>query len=66
MSNDDQRKLDGHRASVREHIEKYKRYPDAYDKDFALKTIRRVQGEISEIKRKHTHWPDSPEDSWRP
>jgi len=63
---DEQKKIDGHRRAVRDHIDKYKRYPVQQDKDFALKTIRRVQGEIADLMRKNPRARSSWEDSWRP
>ena len=63
---DDQKKLDGHRRAIREHIEKYERYPAKQDKDFALKTIQRVQREIADLKRRNSRLGDSREDTWRP
>jgi NADPH-dependent 7-cyano-7-deazaguanine reductase QueF-like protein len=63
---DDADKLAGQRKAVREHIGKYEEYPDAYDKAFALKTVRRVQNEISALRAKHKHWAYSWEDDWNP
>ncbi len=62
----DQDKLEGHREAVREHIEKYEEYEDENDKDYALKTIERVQGEIADILAHHPHWDSSWEDTWMP
>ena len=60
---DDSIKLEGQRRAIREHIEKYKRYPDQRDKDFALKTIRNCQEQIKKLRAKHPNWPASREDS---
>lgn len=62
----DRKKLEGHRRSIREHIAKHERYPDANDKAFALKTVRRVQAQAQAILRKHPSLASSWEDSWRP
>lgn len=63
---DEEKKVEGHRRAIREHIDKYRRYPDPNDKNFALKTIQRVQGEIAALKRRKPTIRDSSEDSWRP
>jgi hypothetical protein len=63
---DDEKKLEGHRRAIREHIAKYERYPAKQDKDFALKTIERVQSEIRDLKRRNPRLRDASEDSWRP
>lgn len=63
---DDKTKLEGQRRAVREHIEKYNKYHDERDKNFALKTIRNCQNRISLILKKHSHWPSSYEDDWTP
>ncbi len=63
---DDKAKLEGQRAAIREHIEKYKRYSEQHEKDFALKTIRNCQNQISIIRSRHSHWPSIWEDTWRP
>jgi len=63
---DEERKIEGHRRAIREHIEKYKKYPDKHDKEFALKTIQRVQHEIADLKRRKPNIRASYEDSWRP
>ena len=64
MSNEE-RKIQGHRKAVRDHIDKYRRYPEQNDKQFALKTIDRIQSEISKLKRRKSTLTDSWEDSWR-
>ncbi|MFK7766910.1 MAG: hypothetical protein AB8B55_06780 [Mariniblastus sp.] len=63
---DDKKKLAGHRKSVLEHIEKYKKYTQDHEKAFALKTIRNVQTQIKKIMSKHPHWESKPEDTWNP
>ena len=63
---DDKTKLEGQRRAVREHIEKYNRYPDKRDKEYALKTIRNAQNQIRRILSKHPHWGSSYEDNWAP
>jgi hypothetical protein len=65
MSNEE-KKVEGHRRAIREHIEKYQRYVDERDKNFALKTIQRVQKEIADLKRRKPNIRSKPEDSWRP
>lgn len=60
-------KIDGHRRAIREHIEKYNNYPHDYDKEFALKTIRRAQASIEELKLKASCYiSSSSEDTWNP
>ena len=63
---DDKTKLEGQRAAIREHKEKYERYSIQNDKDFALKTIKNCQNQIANILRRHPHWSSSWEDSWKP
>ncbi|MDZ7261256.1 MAG: hypothetical protein ONB05_04005 [candidate division KSB1 bacterium] len=63
---DDKAKLEGQRAAIREHIDKYKRYSEQHEKAFALRTIRNCQKQIAKIKSKHPHWPSSWEDNWTP
>lgn len=61
------KQLEGARSSVAEHVEKWRRYSDPNDKSFALKTVERVQKEISKIKSNHPSLNHSSwEDSWRP
>ena len=62
---DVERKLAGHRRAVKEHIDKYNRYPAKQDKDFALKTIQRIQNEIADLKRRNRTAGSSWEDTWR-
>ncbi len=66
-TNEIKNKIAGHRAAIREHIAKYNNYPYAQDKEFALKTIRRVQKEISQLKNKaNVNIDYSWEDDWSP
>lgn len=58
--------LKGQRRAVREHVEKYKKYPDKRDKDFALKTIGNARSHIARLKSKHPSLDSSWEDTWRP
>jgi len=66
-TNDIKDKIEGHRAAIRGHIGKYNDYPVDYDKEFALKTIRRAQDEISKLKgRANVQIAYSWEDDWTP
>lgn len=66
-ANEIKNKIAGHRAAIREHIDKYNKYPHPQDKEFALKTIQRVQKEISQLKNKaNVNIDDSWEDDWSP
>ena len=61
------KELEGFRASIAKHVEKWKQYPAQQDKDFAVKTINRDQGEIEKIKAKHPSLNSSSwEDTWSP
>lgn len=60
------RVLEGHRRAIRDHIAKYERYTDQHDKEFALKTVRRVQGRARALVRKHPTLANSWEDGWSP
>ena len=66
MGNDGKVKLDGQRRAIREHVEKYKKYPDDRDKNFALKTIKNCQKEVQSILKKYPHLSSSWEDTWIP
>lgn len=60
-------KIESQRMAIREHIEKYNRYPNQIDKEFALKTIYRCQENIQKIKDKcDCDLGYSYEDDWRP
>lgn len=62
-----EKKLESQREAIREHIEKYRRYPDPWDKDFALKTISKCQERIRVIKSQCSmSLSDSSEDYWTP
>lgn len=61
----DRKKLEGHRRAIRDHIAKYERYPDANDKAFALKTVRRIQAQAQTLVRKHPSLSPSWEEAWR-
>ena len=63
---DVQKKIDAQRKAVRDHIEKYNKYPNQQDKDFALKTIRHVQKNISALREKQPTISPSYEDTWNP
>ncbi len=59
--------IEGQRAAIREHIEKYNRYVYAQDKEFALKTIERCQDNIERLKAQCNQYIESSwEDSWTP
>ncbi|MBF6446612.1 hypothetical protein IU429_02920 [Nocardia elegans] len=61
------KELEAARRAVSEHVDKWERYAEKYDKEFALKTITRVQVEIDKIKSKHPSLrDDSWEDKWKP
>ena len=38
-------RIESQRDAIREHIDKYERYIEDYDKEYALKTIGTVKGE---------------------
>lgn len=44
-------RIESQRDAIREHIDKYERYIEDYDKEYALKTIRNCQGRIEHIKK---------------
>ena len=58
--------IDGHRRAIRDHISKYQRYPAKQDKEFAWKTIQRIQREIADLKRRNSRLGNAREDTWRP
>jgi len=60
--------LRGQRRAISEHVAKYQRYAQPYEKDFALKTIRSAQAHISRLKSSHPSLAhdSSWEDTWRP
>ncbi len=58
-------KIEAQRRSIREHIDKYNRYPDEGDKKFALDTISRCQERIEVLKYQCSQSiDDSREDDW--
>ncbi|MDD4287665.1 MAG: hypothetical protein PHO20_04845 [Candidatus Peribacteraceae bacterium] len=61
----EERAVDSHRDTIREHIEKYKRY-EGSEKNTALSTIENAQQQISDIRRRKSSIPSSWEDDWRP
>lgn len=62
------KKLEGHRAAVRDHIAKYKRYAEPYEKHGALRTVQRAQDQIQRLKAAHPSLKHDfdPVDTWRP
>lgn len=66
MSGDVEDKLRGHRRAIRDHIEKSERYSQDYEREFAIKTVRRIQQEIADLKRRNKTASSSWEDDWRP
>jgi hypothetical protein len=62
------RELGSMRRAIRDHIDKYKKYKQQHEKDFAVKTISNVQAQIAKLKSRHpTLGRDSSwEDTWRP
>lgn len=63
---DDKAKIEGQRRAIREHIDKYARYPHEQDKRTALKTIQNAQRQIESLKRRNPRLGSSREDTWRP
>ena len=61
---DEERAVDRHRTTIRDHIDKYKRYSADHEKQFALKTIQNAQQQIRDIKRRKPSIRDSWEDNW--
>ena len=59
-------KIDGQRRAIREHIEKFNRYPMKQDKDFAQKTIRNAQNQIHALRSRYPQIPADPIDTWSP
>ena len=63
----DRKKIEGHRASIEEHIEKYKTYDMDGEKQKALKTIENTQNEIKKILARNTgNIEQSWKDTWKP
>jgi hypothetical protein len=63
---DPRKAVAGHRAAVREHIEKFFDYEHEQDKSFALKTVQRIQSEIADVRARARTIAASWEDSWEP
>ena len=61
-------KLDGQRKAVREHVDKWRRYVQPYEKTGALKTIENAQRHIQKIKADFPTLKsdNKTEDTWRP
>lgn len=61
-------KLDGQRKAVREHVEKWRRYSEPYEKDGGWKTVQNAQRHIQKIKDDFPTLRDDSraEDSWKP
>lgn len=57
------KQLAGQQVAVREHIDKYKRYLASYEKEVALKAVRRAQEAIAKLKRAP---PRFTVDAWNP
>lgn len=58
-------RIESQRRAIREHIEKFNRYPVRQDKEYALKTIYRCQNEIRNIKDRCSSYIESSwEDTW--
>ena len=63
----DKKKVEGHRASIREHKKKYETYDMDREKKKALKTIENTQNEIKKIlDRNSNNIEASWEDTWKP
>lgn len=64
----DRDKLSGHRKAVREHVQKWHKYSEHYEKEGALKTIRNAQSHIARIKSKHPTLRQDQDraDTWSP
>jgi hypothetical protein len=58
--------VDGHRRAIQDHIGKYKRYTQDYEKRGALRTIEGAQGHIRSLRNDHPSIGSSWEDTWRP
>lgn len=62
------KELQGQRQAVSQHVDKYRMHVQSYEKDFALKTIRNAQQQITRLKSAHPSLKhdSSWEDTWRP
>ncbi len=61
----EERAVESHRLTIREHIEKYKRY-EGSEKNTALSTIQNAQQQIRDIRRHKASISGSWEDTWTP
>jgi hypothetical protein len=61
-----EKKLDGQRKAIEEHIKKFRTFQFPQDKEFALKTIRNAQKQIEDIKKRNPLTSTSPFDTWKP
>lgn len=61
-------KISSHRKAIADHIDKWRRYSQPYEKEFALKTIRNAQTQITKLKDAHPslRHDNSSEDTWSP
>ncbi|MFI9009237.1 hypothetical protein ACIGNX_18615 [Actinosynnema sp. NPDC053489] len=64
----DRDKIASQRNTIATHIEKWRRYPNPQDKEFALKTIRNAQAQIQKLKSRHPslRHDTASEDTWQP
>jgi len=62
---DEQRAVESHRSTIRDHIDKYKRYSGS-EKNTALSTIQNAQQQIRNIKSRMPSISSSWEDNWSP
>ncbi|MFA6259800.1 MAG: hypothetical protein WCX29_04325 [Candidatus Peribacteraceae bacterium] len=62
---DEQRAIESHRRTIRDHIDKYKRY-EGSEKNTALSTIQNAQQQIRDIMRRKPSISGSWEDNWSP
>lgn len=62
------KELESQRKTVKDHQRKWREHKQAYEKDFAFKTIRNAQSHIAKLKRDHPSLArdNAPEDTWRP
>ena len=61
----EERAVNSHRSTIREHIEKYKRY-EGSEKNTALSTIQNAQQQIRDILGGKPSISGSWEDTWSP
>jgi hypothetical protein len=60
------KELDGHRAHIRTHVEKYKKFTVPHEKQTMVQQIQNAQRHIARILEKHPSLNSSSEDTWRP